>query len=382
MAAKTIQGRDPISGAFVEMLIEGGVIRSMTPVRPGEELWISPGLIDLQVNGYAGCDLNSDSLTPDLVTKLMHHLFSAGVTTFVPTLITASEDRLIAALRAVAEARERCPLVRQVAPYVHVEGPHIAAGDGPRGAHPGDQVRPADVAEFERWQAASGNLVGMVTLSPHDDRALAYIAHLARRGCLPAIGHTDADPEQIHAAAKAGAVLSTHLGNGLAGELPRHPNLLWAQLAEDRLSATFIADGFHLPPDTLQTMVRAKGVERSILVSDTVSLAGLPPGRYATPIGGSVELTEDGRVGIPGTKTLAGAALPLIRGVAHLARLPGFSLRDGILAATQNPGRFVGHRGTLQVGARADLIQFRWVPGGEIDLIQVLVGGESPVGGR
>jgi N-acetylglucosamine-6-phosphate deacetylase len=380
MAAKTIQGRDPISGAFVEILIEGGVIRSLTPVRPGEELWISPGLIDLQVNGYAGCDLNSGSLTSDLVTDLMQHLFSAGVTTFVPTLITASEDRLIAALRAVAEARKCCPLVRHVVPYVHVEGPHIAAGDGPRGAHPCDQVRPADVAEFERWQAASGNLVGMVTLSPHDDRALAYIAHLARRGCLPAIGHTDAAPEQIHAAANAGAVLSTHLGNGLAGELPRHPNLLWAQLAEDRLSATFIADGFHLPPDTLQAMVRAKGVERSILVSDTVSLAGLPAGRYATSIGGSVELTEDGRVGISGTNTLAGAALPLIRGIARLARLPGFSLRDAILAATQNPGRFVGHRGALQVGARADLIQFRWVSGGEIDLVQVLVGGDSWAG--
>ncbi|MFP5266617.1 MAG: N-acetylglucosamine-6-phosphate deacetylase [Acidobacteriota bacterium] len=378
MAAKTIQGRDPISGAFVEILIESGVIRSITPAAPGEDLWISPGFIDLQVNGYAGYDLNAESITPDLVTDLMHRLFAVGVTTFLPTVITASEDRIIAALSAIARARERSPLVRHVAPYVHVEGPHIAASDGPRGAHPRDQVRPADIAEFERWQAASGDLVGMVTLSPQDDGALAYIAHIAGRGCVAAIGHTDAEPWRIHAAAKAGAVLSTHLGNGSAAELPRHPNLLWAQLADDRLAASFIADGHHLPPDTLQSMVRAKRVERSILVSDTVAVAGLPPGRYKTPVGGSVELTREGRISIPGTQTLAGAALPLISGIANLARLPGFSLGDAILTATRNPGRFVGQRGALRVGSHADLVQFRWAPGGEIELVRVLVSGEAP----
>lgn len=378
MAAQSIQGRDPISGAFVEVLIEGGEIRSITPAASGEDLWISPGFIDLQTNGYAGYDLNAESITPDLVINLMHRLLAVGVTTFLPTLITTSEDRIIAALRAIAAARERSPRVRHMVPYVHVEGPHIAAGDGPRGAHPRDQVRPADVAEFERWQAASGNLVGMVTLSPHDDQALNYIAHLARKGCVAAIGHTDAEPWRIHLAAEAGAVLSTHLGNGLAGELPRHPNLLWAQLADDRLAASFIADGHHLPPDTLQSMVRAKGVERTILVSDTVALAGLPPGRHQTPVGGRVELTEEGRISIPGTQTLAGAALPLISGIANLARLPGFSLRDAILTATRNPGRFVGHRGVLRAGSRADLVQFRWAPGGEIEVVRVLVSGESP----
>lgn len=125
-------------------------------------------------------------------------------------------------------------------------------------------------------------------------------------------------------------------------------------------------------------MVRAKGVERTILVSDTVALAGLPPGRHQTPVGGRVELTEEGRISIPGTQTLAGAALPLISGIANLARLPGFSLRDAILTATRNPGRFVGHRGVLRAGSRADLVQFRWAPGGEIEVVRVLVSGESP----
>ncbi|MGA8530527.1 MAG: amidohydrolase family protein [Acidobacteriaceae bacterium] len=379
MTQQRIHGRNALTGEFIEVCIEDGVIQSIAPALSGEDVWLSPGFIDLQVNGYAGCDLNAESVGPDVVTALMYRLFTVGITTFVPTIITAAEDRILAALDAVREARQRSPLARRVIPYVHIEGPHLSPADGARGAHPREQVRPPDIAEFERWQAASGGLVGMVTLSPHWDEALAYIAHLASRGCVVAIGHTDAEPARIHAAAEAGAVLSTHLGNGVAGELPRHPNLLWAQLADDRLTASFIADGHHLPADTLKAMLRAKGKERSLLVSDAVALAGMPPGRYETPVGGTVELTAEGRIGIPGTRTLAGAALPLKSGIAAVARLAGFSLGDAILMATENPGRFAGGRGVLRVGADADLVQFRWDPaGGDIEIVSILVRGVTP----
>jgi N-acetylglucosamine-6-phosphate deacetylase len=380
MSRQSIHGRDPLSGEFIEVLVEDGAIRSIAPSVSGDEdLWLSPGFIDLQVNGYAGCDLNADSITPDVVTALAYSMFAVGVTTFVPTVITASEDRILFALHAVCEARHRSPLVRHVIPFVQVEGPHISPADGPRGAHSRDHVRPPDIAEFERWQAASGGLVGMVTLSPHWDQALTYIAHLANRECVAAIGHTDAEPSRIHAAAEAGASLSTHLGNGVAGNLPRHPNLLWAQLADDRLAASFIGDGHHLPLDTLNAMLRAKGTGRCILVSDAVALAGMPPGRYETPVGGTVDLTADGRIGIPGTRTLAGAALPLTSGIATVARLPGFSLREAIVMATENPGRFAGGRGVLRVGADADLVRFRWDRAGvEIEIVDVLVRGVTP----
>jgi N-acetylglucosamine-6-phosphate deacetylase len=362
MSLKSIKGRDPASGEVIEVTFENGVIQSIVPSSHGEDLWLSPGFIDLQVNGYDGCDLNAESITPDGVIALTHKLVATGVTTFLPTLITAGEDRIIAALRAIAEARSISPLVRHVVPGVHIEGPHISPVDGPRGAHPRSLVRPPEIREFERWHEASGNLVKMVTVSPHWDGALEYISHLAHRGILVAIGHTDAGPDRIHAAAEAGAVISTHLGNGMADQLPRHPNLLWAQLADDRLSATFIADGHHLPLDTLKAMLRAKGKERSILVSDAVALAGMPAGFYVTAVGGKVELTADGRIGIPGTQTMAGAALPLKAGIANVARLATFSLHEAILMATANPGRFVGGRGELRVGADADLVQFKWHP--------------------
>lgn len=379
MTRQSIHGRDPLTGDFIQILVEDGLIRSIASGSSEEDLWLSPGFIDLQVNGYGGCDLNAESITPDVVAALMYRLFAVGVTTFVPTLITASEDRMIAGLRAIGEARHRSSLVRHVIPFVHMEGPHISPADGPRGAHPRNHVRPPDIAEFERWQEASGGLVGMVTLSPHWDSALPYIAHLASRGCGVAISHTHADPSRIHAAAEAGAVLSTHLGNGVAGDLPRHPNLLWAQLADDRLTASFIADGHHLPADTLKAMLRAKGKERSVLISDAVALAGMAPGSYETSVGGTVELTAEGRIGIPGTRSLAGAALSLKSGIATVAGLPGFSMGDAIQMATANPGRFVGGRGVLRAGGDADLVQFRWTGAGDdIEVVNVLVRGVAP----
>ena len=374
---KSVRGRDPESGEYVEVLIkEDGRIGSIVSAQLDDEnLWLSPGLIDLQVNGYAGCDLNAGGVTPDLVTELTHKLLAVGVTTYAPTLVTASEESIVAALRAIAEARRNSALVRHAIPYAHVEGPHISPTDGPRGAHPREHVRPPDVAEFERWQAASEDLVGMVTISPHWDGALEYIAALAKKNILVSVGHSDAEPGRIHAAVQAGARLSTHLGNGVAGQLPRHPNLIWAQLADDCLTAGFIADGHHLPPDTLKAMLRAKGEERSFLVSDTVALGGMPPGVYEAAVGGKVELTADGRIGILGTRILAGAALPLKDGVANVARLPTFSLRTAFRMATRNPGRFVGGRGVLEVGAFADLMRFRWDVKDGIKIERVLLHG-------
>jgi N-acetylglucosamine-6-phosphate deacetylase len=378
VSRRVLTGRDPSSGCSLAVTIEEGRIGSIGPGPDDESLWLAPGLIDLQVNGFAGYDLNGGDLQPETVAALALELRRRGVTTFLPTIVTASEPAMIEALRAIAAARAADATLAHSIPFIHVEGPHLSPEDGPRGAHPREHIRPPDLAEFARWQEASGGLVGMVTVSPHYEGARDYIRALAAARVHVAIGHTGASPGEITAATDAGAVLSTHLGNGAAALLPRHPNFIWTQLAEDRLTATFIADGHHLPADALKAMLRAKGIERSILVSDCVALGGMAPGIYDQPIGARVELTTDGRLGIVGTPFLAGAARPLSDDVAMAAGPFGIGLADAIRLATGNPGRFVGGRGILRVGAPADLIRFGWEPDAPgLRIETTLVAGEE-----
>ena len=160
--------------------------------------------------------------------------------------------------------------------------------------------------------------------------------------------------------------------------IPRHANPIWTQLSEDRLTATLIADGHHLPADTIKAMIRAKGMGRAILVSDAVALGGLPAGVYDTPIGGRVELHSDGRLSLAGTEFLAGAALPLKDGIARAMTMAGISLGDSIRMATENPGRFAGGAGIMQVGMPADLVCFRIESGGTgLRIEKVLVRGKE-----
>jgi N-acetylglucosamine-6-phosphate deacetylase len=358
MTSRSITGRDALTGQPLRVAIESGRIQSVSPGPAGETAWLSAGFVDLQVNGYCGCDLNAEAIDTDVVLALTERLAAIGVTTFAPTIITASEDRIVQALSVITRAREVSARAAHAIPFVHVEGPFLSPEDGAHGAHPRQEVRPPSIAEFERWQAVSCGLVGMVTLSPHWENALAFIAAIAAKGIRVAIGHTHATPEQVHEAASAGATLSTHLGNGIAAVLPRHPNPIWAQLADDRLTASFIADGHHLPADTLKAMLSAKSVARSIFVSDVTALGGMSPGIYHAAIGGDVELRADGSLRMVGRQSLAGAALPLKDGIANCVSSEICSLADAIRMTTGNPGRFAGGRGVLCPGTPADMVRF------------------------
>ncbi|MFC0625685.1 N-acetylglucosamine-6-phosphate deacetylase [Kribbella deserti] len=360
----TVTGRDPGTGRGIAVTVHDGMIGAIEPVElPDDAGWLTAGLVDLQVNGFGGHDLNAADVTTGTVIALTRALRAQGVTTYVPTIITASHERIAHALAEIAAARRLDPEVRHAVPYVHLEGPYISAEDGPRGAHAAEHVRPPSEQEFKAWQAAYGDLIGMVTLSPHYPEAPDFTAWLTGQGVHVAIGHTHARPDEITTVVDAGACLCTHLGNGAHAVLARHPNYLWTQLADDRLTAGFIADGHHLPDDTLRAMIRAKGLDRSLLVSDAVSLAGMPPGRYETPVGGGVDLTSDGRLSLAGSDLLAGAARGLTDGVAQAVKAARLSLAEAIRLATVQPGRFVGGRGTLQVGGPADLVRFAWAPG-------------------
>lgn len=356
-------GIDALTGEAVEITAEGGAITAVEPLLgPARGLrWLAPGFIDLQVNGFAGADYCSPQTPLDSIARSLEAQFATGVTRLFATVITGPREAMLGALRNLARARRELPRGRAIE-AIHVEGPFISPQDGPRGAHPREHVRPPDLDEFRRWQEASEGLVRLVTVSPEWPEAPAFIEAVTSEGVVAAIGHLDATPAQIDAAVRAGARLCTHLGNGAHATLPRHPNYLWQQLADDRLAASFIVDGIHLDAAFLKVALRAKGVERSVLITDAVAPAGCEPGLYR--LGEQeVELRPEGRVTLRGSDRLAGSALRMDRGIENLMRLAGLTLPEALTMAARNPARIgrVEHRlRGLQPGERADLVEFEY----------------------
>ncbi|WP_285725607.1 N-acetylglucosamine-6-phosphate deacetylase [Psychromicrobium xiongbiense] len=377
-----LRGRSPVTGQVLEVSYTREGILAVLPVaeqlpvqpRDPELPLISSGLIDLQVNGCFGIDLNGDDLRVADVIDLGARLARLGVTTWLPTLVTAPEAAISRALATIEEARQRDPDTGAAIPCVHVEGPFISAREGFRGVHDPAQIRPLDAAEVLRWQAA-GAPIGLVTVSPHTEDAPEQIRRIVAAGISVALGHTHASPEQLRAAVNAGATLSTHLGNGLPTLLPRHPNAIWTQLAEDRLSCGLIADGHHLPWDTLEVMLSAKGSDGAFLVSDATAIAGLPPGHYTTAVGGQVELDEAGRLSYSGTELLAGSAATLPAGLRLLLRHTSRSLAQALQLTVGTPGRIADRwkpgAGRLEAGAPADLVLLS----AEGEVLQVVANG-------
>lgn len=351
---------------------------------PATRETITPGFIDLQVNGFGGVDFNNPDTSPEEISSAARKIFRTGVTRFFPTIITAGENRILACLRNLAAAkaeylRNGMPEGHAIEAF-HIEGPHISPESGPRGAHSLEHVRPPDFDEFERWQEAAEGHIRMVTFSPEWEGAPNYASKLVRAGVVPSIGHTRANAQQIAAAVSEGASFSTHLGNAAHPSLPKTDNYIWHQLSDDRLSASFIYDEIHIPREFFRSAVRAKGVERSVLVTDAVMPAMCLPGPYR--LGDvEVELRENGSVVMKGQERLAGSALRMDRAISNVVRSAGFSLREAITMATINParsGRVGGRQRGLAPGERADITLFDWDElSGQLTVLETIVAGQS-----
>jgi len=348
MTETSIRAYDVLAEKPVQVIIRDGKLEDYHPISPADGAislealpYVAPGFFDLQVNGYRGRDFTSSQLAVDDVYDVANELWQFGVTRFLPTVITQSLEVLVRCVRTIAQAVNEFPILRERIPGIHLEGPYISAEDRPHGAHPREHVRPPDWDEFRCLQEAAVGLIRLVTVSPEYETSLRFIENATQSGVTVAIGHTAASPRQIREAVTAGARLSTHLGNGCHLTLPRHPNYLWEQFAADDLYASFIADGFHLPAAFLKTAFRAKG-DRAVLVSDLSAMAGLKPGRYATPLC-ELEILEDGRLVVAGQrKLLAGASQPITTGIMNAVVLGGVTLQQAVAMATVTPCRVLG----------------------------------------
>ena len=354
----------------VDILVAEGRIEAVRPssraargkALGGPECLVAEGFLDVQVNGFAAVDFNRPALTGEELRRAVEAMWPYGVTQFFPTIITAPVHDMLSTLSAIARAREQDAAVRRGIPGIHLEGPFLAPEDGPRGAHPAASVRDPDWELFRKFQDAAQGLIRFVTLAPERPGAIGLIWQLRQAGVVVGIGHSDAKEADIDRAVEAGAQISCHLGNGSHAMLPRHRNYIQKQLATDALMASLIVDGHHLPPYVVKNMIRCKGADRAILVTDAMAAAAAPPGKYRL---GEVlaEVGPDGYVRLPGTPYLAGSALTMDRAVENVARFAGLSLDEAIRLATVQPRRlFPDLGGGIAPGARADLIVLRAGP--------------------
>ena len=356
----------------------GGISRVSIdgPERDGAPI-LSPGLVDIQINGFAGVDFSDPNLDPAQAIAILPHIWRTGVTSFCPTLMTNSGAALDHNFRVLEIARRIDERFARTVPCYHLEGPYLSPGQA-RGIHDPSFMHPPDWEEFQQWQQAAGGRIGIVTLAPELPGALEFIARARDAGIVVALGHTDASPERIHAAVDAGAQLSTHLGNGCGQLLDRHANPLWAQLARDELSASIICDTFHLPPDLVKVVVRMKGIERCILITDAMYVTTLAPGRYPI-VGTQIELLPGGKVIKVDAACLGGSALSMNRAVSLFMRLSGASLADALRAATANPAALLARSGvcaSVEAGAPANLMLATSHPDG-LAVQAVYLGGEE-----
>lgn len=376
-----LKGIEVFSDQAVRVRVEEGTVTGVDSLKGKENLpFLSPGFIDIQVNGYRDSDYSDADFGPEHLQSIITDLAAAGVSRHFPTIITGPRERIRRNLSLIAEHVSASDELRAAVPGIHLEGPYISSVDGPRGAHDPGFVRDPDWEEFSIWQEAARGLIRLVTLAPEREGAHGFIRRLTSSGVKVALGHTAADRQTIMEAVRAGASLSTHLGNGSHGLIPRLDNYIWEQLACDDLWASIITDGFHLPDSVIKTFWRAKNKDKIILTSDVAVMGGRKPGVYQWG-GVKVEVFADGHLGLADTEYLAGAAHLLDWDIPRCMKASGCSLAEAVAACTVNPGRYFGLPESFRrivPGSPAQLTLFRWQPGDErLRIEQAIRGGQT-----
>lgn len=334
---------------------------------PAESV-LAPGLVDLHIHGAAGHDVmeGEELALREIETFLARH----GVTSYLPTTVTAPLDDTLRALDRLAEHIEAwepggVPRARPLG--IHLEGPFLSHAK--RGVHPPEHLLRPTLGAFERlWEAAQGRLL-MMTVAPELEGAEQVIAAAARHGVAVSLGHSDAGTEAALAAVRAGACHATHTFNAMRALAHRDPGVLGVALAEP-ITADIIADGIHVHPAVLRMFLAAKGAERAVLITDATSATGLGDGRYRL---GGFQVEVSGGCSMAEGR-LAGSVLTLDRAVRNVMEFAGWPLGDALRLAGENPARVIGRRkGVIEPGADADLVVM--TSAGEVQ--QAIVAGRA-----
>lgn len=372
-----VEGIMYTDGSLVSISLQSDRIEQIEHIVTGDKhnhMYIAPGLIDIQINGYMGVDFSGPDLTVEGVRKATKALWKAGVTTYLPTVITSDISLIKKNLAILAKAMDD-PEIGKSIPGFHLEGPYISPIKGFRGAHLEKFIKAPDWNGFQELQKAANNGIKLITLAPELEGAIPFIRNCVNSGVVVALGHHNGSAADVQKAVDAGAKMATHLGNGCANEINRHHNPIWPQLSSDEITPSIIADGFHLTREEVRSFYKAKGPEKTILVSDALDLAGLPPGEYER--GGRQLLLTPNVVKLPKENVLAGAASPISKCVGVIMDFTGCGLSNAIKMASTNPARMMSldNLGKIQYGNRGDLVLFN-MENGEMVIQKTYVGGE------
>lgn len=319
------------------------------------------GFIDLQVNGYLGRGFTGRGLTIDDVRHVTTELLRRGTIAYCPTICTtelaAYDENLPVLAKAMAESDLRGHVLG-----VHLEGPFLSPVS--RGAHPEKYLRLPDIRLFDRWMKLAKGRIAILTLAPELDGAEALIRHAANEGVLVALGHNMTDDTSLERAVEAGAGLCTHLGNGIPQMIPRHPNPIISQLTNDEIPASFITDGHHLPKSFIRLALRAKPLDKFIVISDSVNEAGMPPGRYGTG-DDEVIVEENGRIVLANGWSLAGSSACMLDCMNYLGDMGILDEKALWRTGYNNPLKLLGSPaiaknpcGTVKAQTRNGKVQF------------------------
>lgn len=343
------RSKEPVEVAWSD----GVITRVQRPsVLPDERRWIAPGLVDLQINGYAGIDFQRDDLTGAELLHAARELEIAGCTRFFVTLITDEWPHLIRRLKRLRSLRGEHDELRHAIAGWHIEGPFLSREPGYHGAHnPGVMLDPSAELIHE-LRSATGSDPLMLTLAPERPGSIDAIALARSHGITISLGHSDASAEILRQAVEAGATGFTHLGNACPQQLDRHDNILWRVFDTPGLTVSLIADGRHVSPPLFRLMHRALKSDAICYTTDAMSAAGAPPGRYTI---GKLELEVggDGIVRQPGKSNFAGSALRPIEGIKRATEMLGRTWQEVWDAYSVQPARWAGLPAGIEPGVPA-----------------------------
>ncbi len=365
---------------FGYLIIEDGKFGGVSVTKPEDMevldrrgCWVAPGFVDTHIHGFAGCDVMD--CKPESIHTITRELAQRGTTSWLATTLTADVETTARACesvaKAVAEQAADPTFVGTRTQGIFLEGPFFT--EEHKGAQNPKYLIDPDIDVLHDWQKAADGLICKSALAPERTGAAGYVATATREGVTCAIGHSSATYGQAATAILAGAHVVVHTFNGMADMGHRDPGIVGCAMTSQGVYAELICDGKHVDPVACEALVRSKGWEHVVLVTDCLSCGGLPDGSYF--LGELPIELRGGAAYLKGAGNLAGSTLTLVQAVQNVVSWGIVTAEQGIRMASEIPARSCGlydRCGAILPGRDADLV----VLDSELGLVETYVGGK------